>query len=1224
MVQRYFSPASSGGRPPVTMGPYQETEEEARQRRLRELAARMPSVAKLLPSFFGATTDVATPPVPPIPPPPSVTIGPRTTFTEADRQRLLAEHPEGIYPRPSREERIQTLKKNEQIMVPPEPVEPGALGKIVGKLGEVLTTPVIPNPNVARLPFGKPSQLYPNPKLSMAEILENLEPVFMAVPPIGVPLRNVETALKQTGATLKALPSEEIGAVGKNIYKKAAPEASDVEKALMKYAEATPKPAGLKGSEIRVAPKEPVAVFIAKNYPKTGASNLWGILSEEQRAELMGSLGKELKGKNWSALNQDVERQLVARRIADIQVAAPDILKATPVAKAAVPAVKGATKAAKVGNELINDPTTMFPPDKLAKLSEVAKARGKTKLATAIDAYRSLPVEQMHLPENKIKLATVLKNETGYDVLSKRVVPKVPVGTTAAEYEKQGLSKAAIELHTDPTRLKKWEDVPKTEVGAYMKKLSAYALAKENGTPEVKALLVKTKKLLTQGDISKAHIQADELLTTLHGNELTRVKGTVGAVKPAVTMKPEPPVSTVKQVTKAKKAVGGLGGPPKPVVPPPVSTGEPPKDPVGKLISIIAKEKGAWQRTKGMRHEEMQRIAKNVSAAREAKDPETALRMALGSMAGARAKAKVHVNEWLTPDETKTLFGQLQKAKDRISPFEWVNAATGLREVLQKQMPSMYQLAQMEKVFGTDFARAILNKRLWGPRFFQELYGSLNLPRALMASADLSATLRQGGFLLAGHPADIPAFLKTQFKVFFSEKNFAKLKHELETMKWSSVAKDSGLDITLMDKTALPGGLIREEAYMSQFAEKIPWVRMAERSYVGGLNKLRMDVFSHIVEGWARKGWTFANHQNDFEQLASYINKATGRGSLGKLSGYTEPLNAVFFSPKLAVSRIQLPLMLLSSSKEVRKLAAKDLVAFVGVGLTALGIAKLGGAEVELDPRSSDFGKSKIGNTRVDFWAGMQPWARFVAQEISGKRKTLASGHIQPLNRMDLLMQFVRTKFSPTMAMAYGALSGKTVVGDDFWEISFGQALYQNLLPLSIQDIAEATQDAGMVGMVTALPTLFGASVQTFDSAAGIVGEVGTKYSELLAKKQQAEEMRRKQEDPSDFLAKNPDLQKYNLFSAANSSLARMKTHKRDITDNPSIPQAQKDEMLMALDENMKALAVQTMLAYDNLNLDVTAPETGYVPPPTPPTMTPVPTPGSRIPEKYQQWLQKK
>jgi hypothetical protein len=137
-------------------------------------------------------------------------------------------------------------------------------------------------------------------------------------------------------------------------------------------------------------------------------------------------------------------------------------------------------------------------------------------------------------------------------------------------------------------------------------------------------------------------------------------------------------------------------------------------------------------------------------------------------------------------------------------------------------------------------------------------------------------------------------------------------------------------------------------------------------------------------------------------------------------------------------------------------------------------------ASVEIDPRSTDFGKIKVGNTRVDFWAGFQPYARFVAQLIMAERKT--PDGMQALNRGDLIERFARSKLSPAAGLFTDIVKGETYLGDEFALTSEAVAdqAFQRLVPMSIQDIYEALDDAGVTGLALSMPSLLGANVQTY------------------------------------------------------------------------------------------------------------------------------------------------
>ncbi|KKL86679.1 hypothetical protein LCGC14_1942360, partial [marine sediment metagenome] len=130
---------------------------------------------------------------------------------------------------------------------------------------------------------------------------------------------------------------------------------------------------------------------------------------------------------------------------------------------------------------------------------------------------------------------------------------------------------------------------------------------------------------------------------------------------------------------------------------------------------------------------------------------------------------------------------------------------------------------------------------------------------------------------------------------------------------------------------------------------------------------------------------------------------------------------------RILASRVQAPLQLLSSSSMVRKLAARDLAAFVGTGIGILSMAKLAGADVEMDPRSSNFAKIRVGPTRLDFWAGFQPIARYVAQAATGERKS-ALGNIGEVSLIETGTRFLQSKLSPQAGAAVDIVHGETEI----------------------------------------------------------------------------------------------------------------------------------------------------------------------------------------------------
>jgi hypothetical protein len=87
-------------------------------------------------------------------------------------------------------------------------------------------------------------------------------------------------------------------------------------------------------------------------------------------------------------------------------------------------------------------------------------------------------------------------------------------------------------------------------------------------------------------------------------------------------------------------------------------------------------------------------------------------------------------------------------------------------------------------------------------------------------------------------------------------------------------------------------------------------------------------------------------------------------------------------------------------------------------------LAQLAGFDIEWDPRSSDFGKIKIGNTRIDPLGGFSQVIVFLSRVLDGKTKT-GSGVIAPNrgenipygvdNTYQLIAKFVRSKLAPAV-----------------------------------------------------------------------------------------------------------------------------------------------------------------------------------------------------------------
>ena len=349
-----------------------------------------------------------------------------------------------------------------------------------------------------------------------------------------------------------------------------------------------------------------------------------------------------------------------------------------------------------------------------------------------------------------------------------------------------------------------------------------------------------------------------------------------------------------------------------------------------------------------------------------------------------------------------------------------------------------------------------------------------NLARTLMSSYDISATLRQGGILVAADPRRVARPFADQWNSLRSEDGFRKSQRDLERSKNWVLAKRSNLEMTKLDGELTD----KEDDFRSTFAEKIPGVRASGRAYVAFLNSLRMNTFDTMIELVGRHGVVT---DKQAKSLAHFINISTGRGG-GKYAK-SELASLLLWSPNLQSARIQylfhgMTLGLTMSTKGTRKIIAKEYAKFAAMTYMIIGLASLFGADVEDDPRSSDFLKIKIGNTRFDMTTGLASYLRTLAQITVGKRKSLSTGELAKQDRLRITSRFLRGKLSPMPAILGNILAGKDVVGTPttHWTV------LQNLIPLTFMDMIDATKLEGLpMGSLALMSAIVGIGSSTFD-----------------------------------------------------------------------------------------------------------------------------------------------
>ncbi|MDD5095060.1 MAG: hypothetical protein PHV74_11880 [Dehalococcoidia bacterium] len=426
----------------------------------------------------------------------------------------------------------------------------------------------------------------------------------------------------------------------------------------------------------------------------------------------------------------------------------------------------------------------------------------------------------------------------------------------------------------------------------------------------------------------------------------------------------------------------------------------------------------------------------------------------------------------------------------------WIQVHPNLDEFEKKQVLDTYkqildgvaptgreQIKQFGSVFGEDVIVDLLRKRGFKEGAVGLAVDILNFPRAVMAAFDVSAPLRQGLFFQAGRPKEAFGAYVPMLKAFAKEKNMVAVHEAIEDSPYAKTFLDHGGYIAPMPtKTAKYALSKGEESFATRLANKIPGITHSNRAFVTYLNKLRMDTFSNVVNSWERAGKAIT--AKDLDDLALLVNLGTGRGRLGPLNKYGAELSTVLFSPRLQMARVELPTMLVRATPKVRQEFIRNSVADIAAIGGLLATLKMAGViDVELDPRSSDFGKARVGNTRFDVWGGSQQYIRFIATMVDEQAKAAGGGGLYPVERTDAAWRFLQGKASPAVSLGLDLINEQDFIGDEFgiYDIASAKTARERLMPMLFQDVLDTLSQSGpLMAVSTGIPGAFGVGISSY------------------------------------------------------------------------------------------------------------------------------------------------
>lgn len=279
-----------------------------------------------------------------------------------------------------------------------------------------------------------------------------------------------------------------------------------------------------------------------------------------------------------------------------------------------------------------------------------------------------------------------------------------------------------------------------------------------------------------------------------------------------------------------------------------------------------------------------------------------------------------------------------------------------------------------------------------------------------------------------------------------------------------------------------------EEAFPTRLAGALPVLRQSNRGYTGFLNEFRYQKGTRMLEAMKLQGRT---SEKDLRELARFLGDFTGRAHLGMLEDHAAFLSQGFFSPRSMVALFRAPMSVFASNPVVRKEAIKDIMAAIAGTTALLTVLKLSGlVDVETDPRSSDYGKVRLGNIRIDVTGGYQKVIRTAWQLITDESKSVdkrGETAITATTKVETGLRFTRGKLAPGPATLVDFLSGSTMIGEEVTPSTGGAwtAVQRAYTPITATTLYQAAKEEGLLspGFLASfvLPNI-GGGVDTFAS----------------------------------------------------------------------------------------------------------------------------------------------
>jgi hypothetical protein len=371
---------------------------------------------------------------------------------------------------------------------------------------------------------------------------------------------------------------------------------------------------------------------------------------------------------------------------------------------------------------------------------------------------------------------------------------------------------------------------------------------------------------------------------------------------------------------------------------------------------------------------------------------------------------------------------------------------------------------------------------------------------AMTASVDNSFLGRQGMHTLMTHPSAWWPAAKKSFVDFAKTMRYGD-KRTMDAL-WADIySSENYLNGRYQASGVLPK---TEEQFPTSLPERIPVVgrvfTASENAFLGSGLRMRTRLFDLMTE-MAKENGVDLGDKYQIESIGKIVNALTARGQWGKKKGMAHPAVRLFlWAPKMLKGNIDVLLAhhIQDISPFARKQAATNIAKIASELAVIYMISNaLVPGSAEYDPRSSNFGRIKIGDTRFDPTGGMSQLVTLATRlalffsNITGaselmfgkkipEKKSSTTGRLSfyskkigEVSAEEAFIDFLEGKATPGFRILIDAMKGETWEGKKpkAWRLA-----YQSFSPIALRNVWELREESSADRIAGAIADFVGIS----------------------------------------------------------------------------------------------------------------------------------------------------